>query len=242
MEGFIDIHSHILPAVDDGSKDMAQTINMLKMAYDSGTRIIIATPHFIIGRKNSEVSVLKDTFERVKEEAKKIGNDFEIYLGNEIFYSDDILEALNKKRVLTMADSRYVLIEFMPQTEYKSIEKALKKVILEGYIPITAHAERYACLVKNPDLVYDLIEIGAYIQLNTASFVGGFMDKRAKFCKKLLKNNIVHFLGTDAHSDVGNRIPVMTETVDLIIKKYGEQTAETLLKNNPKKILQNNYL
>lgn len=238
MQGMIDLHSHILPNVDDGAKNMEMTREMLQTAWSEGIRAIIATPHHRRGYAHAPAEKLREVYRAVCLEAQKIHPDFRIYLGSEVFRSHEITDQLERGEALTMAGTNYVLTEFLPSTPYGEIEATLRRLQMSGYRPIIAHAERYACLVKEPELVEELSDMGYYIQVNTASVTGenGYTTKR--FVKKLMKYELVHFLGTDAH-DMGSRRPAMQKCAAYIEKKFGTEYAEDVCWNHAMRMLQN---
>lgn len=238
MNQWIDIHNHILPAVDDGSVSMKQTKNMLKIAYEEGIHYIIATPHYGAGCRNTDISELTDKLDLVRQEAKQIDEDFRIDLGNEIYYSEDILEDLRKKKALTLAGTRYVLVEFSSDEAYKDIKTGLRRLLIHGYLPVLAHAEKYECLYRSYKEISDLIWLGAYMQMNISSITDGYASRRAVHCRKLLDYGLIHILGTDAHSDY-IRAPRMLEGLAFIRKKYGDFMIDQLLVENTLKLLHN---
>lgn len=238
---FIDIHTHILPNVDDGSKDIEQTKRMLQMAFEQNTLTIIATPHFAIGAENAALDYLEFKLEQVRREALKIHEDFRLYLGHELYYSDGILEALKTGEALTLAGTRYVLVEFSPGKDYKSIYQAISTLLHGGYIPVIAHVERYICLKKREDLILELIELGAYIQMNCNSILGSRFSSHGAMCKKLLKHGLVHFMGSDCHSD-GARSPQLLTASEKMYKICDPGYVRQLLRDNPQKLLENLYI
>ena len=149
QNNYIDIHSHILPGVDDGPDSLDQTIEMLYMAVRENITSIIATPHYVPGGNNRSVEDLMDIMNLVQEEAYKIDKNFKLYLGNEVYYSESIVELLKSGEVLTLAGSRYVLIEFSYGISFESMYQGLYKLISHGYIPILAHIERYYRIHKS---------------------------------------------------------------------------------------------
>lgn len=169
MEKYIDIHSHILPRVDDGSSDMKQTLEMLKIAYRDGVRTVIATPHYKEGRYENRAADLTAVFSNVKEQAKELLPDLKLYLGCEIYYSHESISLLEKGWIPTLAGSKYILVEFSPMKDFKFIKNALQECLFAGYLPILAHVERYQCFQGKTSLVNDLIEMGVYIQINAMS-------------------------------------------------------------------------
>jgi len=241
MQGYFDIHSHILPGVDDGAKDMDETRRMLLTAYEEGIRIIVATPHYIAGRKNMKVDRLLSIYEEVNHAAANVSKEFQIILGNELFYNLELLDALKKGDALTIDGTRYILVEFLPSASFREIWEGINHCIFAGYIPILAHTERYHCLLKDYKLVDDLIKSGAYIQLNLSCITGWGLNIMAVFSHRLLKRGWVHFLGTDSH-DSCERAPCAKEASTYLKKMYGEYTVRKLLWENPMTMIEDKYL
>ena len=164
---YIDIHSHILPGVDDGAVDMEETLAMLTMAYEQGTRTIIATPHYIPGKKKKRAEELRQIHAEVCAAAKETMPDLKILLGNEIYCKEGVLSSIVEGRALPLADTNYVLLEFSTRISYKDLFGYIKAISGKGYRPIIAHVERYGCLYRKEELIRELIGAGAYIQMNT---------------------------------------------------------------------------
>ena len=236
MDGFIDLHSHILPALDDGARDLNKTREMLQIAYEEGIREIIATPHFFASRKSASVEEIKETIEQVKHAMEDWGFSVELYPGNEIYYRSEVAELLEEGKICTLAGSRYVLVEFDPMTEYSYLRDGILKLDSYGYIPILAHTERYECLFQKKERLQRVKDHGGLIQVNASSFQGGMFDEMAKRAKYIMKNELLDFVGTDAHS-TGKRSPRMQETASYLYKKLGEKRAEEILFKNPRAIL-----
>jgi protein-tyrosine phosphatase len=241
MEGFIDIHCHMLPQLDDGAKSMEQTSKMLEIAYREGIRTIIATPHYREERFTNPLQKVEETCQKVREIASIDYPDLTIYLGSEIYYSHETVRLLGEKRIPTMADSMYVLVEFSPMAEYQYIKNGLQEILLAGYSPILAHVERYLQVVRDLHRVGELIDMGIYMQVNAMSITGEMGRTYQKTVKKLLKMNYVHLVATDSHSD-RTRAPRMQECARYLEKKFGETNARKLLRNNQMKILNKEYM
>ncbi|RDU21986.1 CpsB/CapC family capsule biosynthesis tyrosine phosphatase [Anaerosacchariphilus polymeriproducens] len=238
---FIDIHNHLLPWLDDGSKSLEQTENMLKIAYKEGVRTIIVTPHFKGENDYNFYNHVEDVLETVKSNLNDYTSQITLKLGCEIFYSHDCLHLLNEKIIPTMADSRYILVEFFPMADYQYIRNAVQELLFGGYYPILAHIERYHNIIKDMNQVKRLIDMGSYIQVNAMSIEGkaGFSIYRAT--NALLKNDLVHFVATDAHSEF-TRAPKIKQCSKYLTRKFGKSYMQKLLLENPNKILKNEYL
>ena len=241
MQGYFDIHSHILPGIDDGSDNMDETLRMLYIAYEEGIRIIVATPHYRAGKNSTPPNRLWDLFHEVSHAITDAGIDLHIILGQELLFHVDLVGELNRGEALTIDQTRYILVEFQPSASFNDLWKGLNHCIFAGYIPILAHTERYGCLIRDPYLVGELIDLGVYIQLNLSSINGKLIDPKVKFCHKLLKNEWVHFLGTDAHGAY-NRAPMAKAEVEYIKKKYGDHVVRKLLWDNPMTMLEDKHL
>jgi len=236
--GYFDIHAHILPGVDDGAADMKQTIRMFQMAASEQITAIIATPHYICGRENPNPEYLVELKCQVQEAALSINKDLRIFLGNEIYYSESVVGDLRQGKALTLADSRYVLVEFSKGERFNAIYQGIRELTRHGYIPILAHAERYMCLHGKTDLIDELVKAGCYIQVNVGSIMGGIMNMNAAFVRKLINRGLVHFIGSDSHND-GIRAPVMKTAVKHMLKRCNRENAWRILHENPQKILEN---
>lgn len=241
INGYTDIHTHILPGVDDGSRNLEQTLHMLHLAHQENITTIIATPHYFAGEENASVDQLYTLRDKVQKEATKLNSDMKILLGNELYYSEGIVDALKSKKALTLAESRYVLVEFSVRVLYEIIYRGLGELIRAGYIPILAHVERYHCLDRRDDLIRELIKSGSYIQLNSNSLSGGLFDARAAFNRKLVNMGYIHFIASDCHDDK-IRIPNMLSVVGKLQKKCDESILDQIFMRNPLHILENTYL
>jgi len=237
MEGFIDLHCHILPALDDGAKNMEKTKEMLKIAYEEGIRQIIATPHFFASRKSATVEEVQMMVLKVQKEMASKGMKIKLYGGNEIYYRSEIPDLLEDGKVCTLAGSRYVLVEFDPTTEYSYLRDGILKLDSYGYIPILAHAERYECLFEKKERLQRVKDHGGLIQVNASSFQKGMFDEIGKRARYILKKELLDVIGTDAHGS-GKRSPKMKETAKYLYKKAGTKRAEKILFKNPRAVLE----
>lgn len=234
-----DIHCHILPGVDDGSRSMEQTISMLNIAYDQGVRRIIATPHFHIGKVQVTKEKAEEALINLRTIFEKQFPELSVYIGSEIYYYSDAIRELDAGRAMTMAGSRYVMWEFNPDEQFDDIGNSVYDAVSNGYVPIIAHAERYICLMDRPELYEQLVREGAYIQVNAGSVAGAMGRSVQKFIiKKLLKKRLVHFVASDAHSD-GRRSPRFEDAVRTLMKHCDADYCMDLLWNNANKVINN---
>lgn len=236
MEGFVDIHTHILPGVDDGAQNLSQSLELLKRAHCQGTGAVILTPHCRGRYRNNTGQRLTEIFGQLRQVAEKECPDLELYLGCEVGYELDVSEKIADGTVLSLNGTQYVLLEFQQGSFRSRILDGVLEVLNFGYVPIIAHAERYEAFRKYPKLADEVIQLGALIQLNADSVLGkcGFGIKR--YCHKLLKAHLVHFVATDAH-DQKSRKPELRCCYQRLRKKYGQEYADALLIRNGRTVL-----
>lgn len=196
----IDIHSHILPEVDDGSKSIKESIAMAKQYVENGIYKVIATPHYIEDTNSKTADENRGILENLKDVLRAEGIELEVYLGNEIYILPDILNNLSNGKVSTLNGSRYVLIESAMFDIPINIDNIIYELCLKGYIPIIAHPERNLKVQQNPNILYGLIMSGALTQINLPSLEGRYGKESRETAVVLLNHNMVHFVGTDAHS------------------------------------------
>ncbi len=238
---YFDIHSHILPGVDDGASTMEESLAMLGVAYGEGTRSILLTPHYTRGKNSYTREELHNIFVNLKTEAEKQYPGLKLYLGNEILYEEGIVDDLKNGLIQTMNDTKYVLVEFNIRISYNQLYEAVRKLTNARFRPIIAHVERYRCLFKHIERIDELVGMEAYLQMNISSVYGGLMDENARWCKKLVREEYISFFGTDAH-DLEERAPYINDYAAWIRKKCGEDLLEQLFVKNPQRMIENKYI
>ena len=234
----IDIHSHIIPNVDDGARSVEETFNILKEAQEAGFTDVILTSHFLLNYYETNAQELIFWKEKLQEVLKKQGTKINLHSGMEIYITNQMEELLENKKILTLANSRYMLIELPLATNVKYFDYVVYYLEAKGIKPIIAHPERYKCVQKDPDIVEEYIEKGCLIQCNYGSIVNLYGREAEKTIKTLLKKNQVHFLGSDVHRENGTYL-IILDAIKKIRKIIGENKINELTTINPKKILQN---
>lgn len=233
----VDIHCHVLPGVDDGSKSMEMSQKMLDIAYDEGIGTVIATPHHMPEGRNVSPQGIRERVEKLQQYADAKSYDLTILPGNEIYYYSDAPDMLEEGKICSLAGTSYVLVEFSPMDESRYIRNSLAELQNMGFDPIIAHVERYMSLCKPPfEKIEQLREMGILIQVNAASVMGDFGKPTKALVEKLLKKQMVDFIGTDAHSS-GNRAPKIMECAEYLSKKYDARYVEKLLYRNAEKYI-----
>ena len=243
----IDIHAHILPGVDDGASKMKESVQMLSMAREQGVTDVFATSHYSKQYPNIKSEILRGLCKKVERQANRVKGGkktsekekrkIRIWTGQEIFYSEEVPQLLDEGKLMTLADSDYVLIEFSPTVSYSEISHAVGDLRMSGFDPIIAHAERYQCL-RTDNRVADLISQGAYIQLNFRSIGGKWYDSTTRWCRKMLKNHMVHVLGTDMHN-TRSRKPDTEAAVHWMRLNLKRSYVKRLMHENARRIIKN---
>lgn len=235
-EKYVDIHCHIMPGVDDGARDMAMAVKMLWQAAEEGIGKMILTPHQKPEHRCVTAKGIQKRMLLLQEEMKRLNIPIQLYPGAELFYCHGIRELLEAGRVCTLADSHYVLVEFMPEESWKYIRNGIYDLLNGGYWPVLAHVERYSQVIGELERVRELIEMGAYIQMNAGSITGAWGLSVKRNCMKLLSRELVHFIGTDAHRADGKRSPLMKSCSIYLEKKLDSCYVGKLLYRNAESI------
>ncbi|MBQ3116686.1 MAG: hypothetical protein IJC07_06635 [Clostridia bacterium] len=228
----IDIHSHALPFVDDGSVDVNASLAIIEEYRRQGVNSAILTPHYR-GKFKLPVSEIKEEFKVFCDRViKDCGEDIDLYLGQEIFAGADVNEVVEQGLALSLANSKYVLVEFDYALE-EDISEKVYELSYRGYIPIVAHIERY--VYADIDMAIAIKQAGGLIQVNANSVVGRDGKTFKKKVNQLLKLGLVDFVASDVHD---GRVLSMEKAYKHIQKKFGEKVCEDVFYNNAKKIIE----
>lgn len=227
----IDIHSHVLPFVDDGSDSYECSFNMLNESVKQGITDIILTPHYKRAYAKTPETI-REAFEKFCALKNEQNIPVNLYLGQEIFAHSNTCEMLEKKRALTLNGTSYVLVEYRV-SEFCDIVESVYELKKAGYLPIIAHAERYPYFT--PLEAQEVKELGGKIQANASSIAG--KEKRA--CKvrahALIKFGLVDFVASDSHIHRDNAMKKAHKWVE---RKFGAETAEKIFITNAKEIIE----
>ena len=237
-----DLHSHYLPGVDDGAKDIEITKEMLLNAKDNGVTDILFTPHYILdsrftsSRKNNRM-----IFQIIKRMAKE-EYGINIFLGNEVYINHEILELYKKGEISTLNDSRYMLIEIPMYSKMNDVKSIFFELLNNGIVPILAHPERYTSYYKDYDFFCDLRKMGVLMQINLSSLFGTYGSKAKHMSKKLLKLGIVDFVGSDIHGPNEGKNELIPKAEKKIKKIVGETKFIDITMNNFARVVRNDEI
>lgn len=234
----IDFHTHILPNIDDGARSIEETIQLTQEAQKVGFEAIIATSHYMEGYYETDVPEREVLINILYQKLQEEKSNMKLYLGNEVYLSEDMISLLEEGKASTINDTSYVLFEMPLNIEPLNLYHVIHEMKQCKLIPILAHPERYTFIQQDSELIYDLLEQGVLMQANYASIIGYYGSKAQIIVKKFLENNMIHFLGSDVHrpNTIYPRIPEILEKIEQII---GKEKLEELTTINPKLVLQN---
>lgn len=195
-----DVHSHILFGIDDGSRTISESVELLKKLKSVGFNNVILTPHFILDSTyNSNYESNIKIYNELKERLIDENIDINIYLGNEIFIDKNVPTLLEKNIITSLNGTKYVLVEFPMHNKLLNIEDILYEIRSKGYEVVIAHPERYDAFKEDYSIVDTLREDGFLFQSNYSSILGYYGKESIKLLKYMLKRHYIDFLGTDIH-------------------------------------------
>ena len=228
----IDFHTHILPNVDDGSKSVEETFNLIKEAESVGFDSIISTSHYIENYYESPVDERQEWINALSGALKKESINVKLYLGNEVYFSENIIKLLNENKIAKINNSKYMLFEFAINVKPINVYDVIYEMLQNKITPILAHPERYRFVQQDPSLIYELIENGVLMQANYASIIGWYGQKAEILSKKFLESNMISFLGSDVHrpNTIYPKIPEILEK----IKELNQQMEKEIKELNKK--------
>ena len=232
----IDIHSHIIPGVDDGARNFEDSVQIVRWLASQGVTDVIATPHYVyetdyVSPRAQNLQLLEGLKDRLVDE----GVDVKVYLGNEIYIDRDIARLIRAGEMSTMADSEYLLVELPLNDEYSDWEDILIDLMNRGYQVILAHPERYEIVQKDYEIVKRLHEAGILLQCNLASLVGRYGKRAQKIIRKIAKDKMIFALGSDVHRRGRSDYLVLAQKK--LARYYDARELNQLLVVNPSKIL-----
>ena len=225
----IDIHAHMLPLVDDGSESESQSLEMLKEAQRQGVTHLIVTPHYRYDYSSSVVA-LKKAFKDFCSFKDANNIPIKLFLGQEVYVPKDF-DSINKKEVLTLNETNYLLIEFST-VENANVLDAVYEILQQGYVPIIGHVERYSYI--SLEQIMEMREMGCKIQVNADTVCRTLPFRLSKRTRKLLRLGLVDFIASDMHYE---RVNYMEKAKQYVTKKHGKSYADKLFYGNAKEIV-----
>jgi len=234
----IDLHCHILPGVDDGSRSTSESLAMAKLAFEDGIRTIVATPHTLDGTYLNPLHRIAQGVLSFQEALKESGVDLSVCVGADVHLCPGMVDRIKKGHVGTINNTgKYLLLELPPQTIPSGVKEEIFAMKVQGITPIITHPERHPAIMRDMTLLYDFIAMGALSQITAMSLTGEFGEGVQRCAQELLKHRLVHVIASDAHS-ADSRPPLLSRAVSEAAELTGsEPLAKALVRDIPAKIL-----
>ncbi len=237
MSSYIDIHSHILHAIDDGPATLDESVALARSYLSAGFTTVIATPHAVDGRPAPDL--IKERLLELQEELKTLQIALTVLPGSEYHIEPKTLDRLLSGEIITLNHSRYLLLElpfFQPLPPYTM--KLISDLVSAGYIPVIPHPERALDLQQNPRLLFDLHSAGALFQVTWGALSGRLGPVSRNLVNFMLEANLAHFFATDAHNP-GTPLLQLEKPLAMLTEKKGEDFAASVITDRPRSVVEN---
>ncbi len=235
-EGFVDIHCHILPGLDDGARDTSQTLEMLRIARHDGIEAIVATPHIKSGVFENSRQTIVQAIAGLNGGAEE--NGVALYPGADIYISRSLIDDVRMGGLPLINDKNYLLLELPDYVlpPLAEIGKMISGLRMDGITPVITHPERNLAILQDISILRKLINAGAVCQITAGSITGKFGAAVRKASFRMMKKGMVHAVASDAH-DTRRRPPVLSDAHAEVVSKFGSSLARDLFILNPRSIL-----
>ena len=234
----IDLHCHILPAIDDGAVDVEISLAMARMAVEDGIKVTACTPHIMPGVYDNRGPQIRAAIVQLQGILDEAGIPLKLVTGADVHIAPDLVQGLKSGQVLSLNDSRYFLFEPPHHIAPPRLDQMVFDVLAAGYQPLITHPERLSWVETHYDTFLQLVHAGAWIQVTAGAVTGRFGRRPKYWVEKMLDDGVVHILASDAHN-VRNRSPQLTEAREMIAARLGEQAATDMVLTRPQGVLDN---
>lgn len=235
MSDYVDIHTHILPAIDDGPRTMAESVELARTLVSAGFDTVVATPH--TGEGQSAPALILERLQELQVELKRLGIPLEVLPGAEHHIEPATLERLRRGEILTLNNSRHLLLElpfFQPLPIYTM--QLISDLSAAGYVPVIPHPERATALLEKPQLIFELYRAGALFQVTWGALTGKLGPEANRLVKAMLAANLAHFFATDAHH-AGTRLLQLEKAAALLEQEKGSAFVTEVLSTRPRRLI-----
>jgi protein-tyrosine phosphatase len=232
----IDLHCHILPGIDDGATDIAVSLAMARAQVTQGVSVVACTPHILPGLYHNSGPAIRQATAQLQEALQQEGIPLQLVTGADVHMTPDFAGGLRSGRLLSIADSRYVLVEPPHHTAPPQLEDFFFNLVVAGYVPILTHPERLSWVPSRYAMIKRLVHGGVWMQLTAASFTGAFGRNALYWAERMLDDGCVHVLASDAH-DAERRPPDLAVGREMVAKRVGAEEAQCLILTRPMGIL-----
>jgi protein-tyrosine phosphatase len=234
----IDLHCHILPGIDDGSPDLGVSLDMARMAVADGITTIACTPHIFPGVYDNTGPLINLAIEELRAALREEDIPLRLLSGADVHIAPDLVPGLRSGRVLGINGSRYFLFEPPQNVLPPRFDDFVFNLLTAGYVPILTHPERLAWIENHYELVRRLAGAGVLLQLTAASITGRFGRRVRYWSDRMLEEDLVFLIATDAHN-TDKRPPLLSEAREILDQRYGDDYATRLVLNHPQIVVDN---
>jgi len=234
----IDLHCHILPGIDDGAPDIDLSLAMARRAVEDGITITACTPHIMPGYYENAGPGIREHVKALQTVLDENDIPLTLTTGADVHLVTDLVAGLKAGRILSLADSRYFLFEPPHNVAPPRMMDSIFDVMSAGYVPIITHPERLRWIEEQYNVMGQAVHNGAWIQLTAASVTGKFGKRPQYWSERMLDEGLVHILATDAHN-MRTRSPILSEAVEAVSKRLGEEAARDMVFTRPRAVLDN---
>lgn len=234
----IDLHCHILPGIDDGATDLSVSLAMAQQFVDDGVTVVACTPHILPGLYNNTGPQIRSLINDLKSALQEAGIALDLVVGSDAHVCPDFIQALRSGRILSLADTRYVLVEPPHHVAPQRMEQFFFDIQVAGYVPILTHPERLRWLGQHYDVIKRMTAAGMWNQITSSSLTGAFGKTAQYWAERMLDEGLVHILASDAH-DVTRRVPNLSRGRDAAARRLGDLEAQHLVLTRPRGVLSN---
>jgi protein-tyrosine phosphatase len=234
----IDLHSHLLPGIDDGAPDLATALAMARIAVADGIELMACTPHIYPGLYENQGPAIRRAVATLQGHLDEAGIGLRLTHGADTHIAPDLVAGLRSGRVPTLHDSRYFLLEPPHHVAPPRLEETVFNLLTAGYVPVITHPERLSWIADRYQVFIELVRQGAWLQVTAGSLTGRFGPAARYWAERLLDEGWVHVLATDAHS-IDGRPPLLAEGRRAAEPWVGADEARHLVLTRPRAILDN---
>jgi protein-tyrosine phosphatase len=234
----LDLHCHILPGIDDGAADLAMSLNMARALTADGVTAVACSPHILPGLYHNTGPQIRRAVTALQLAINHVGIPLTLFTGADNHIALDFVGGLRDGRLLTLGDSRYVLVEPPHHTAPTRLEEFFFGLMVAGYVPILTHPERLAWISTHYETIMRLANGGVWMQITAGSLTGGFGRQPRYWAERMLSDGRVHIIATDAH-DCLRRPPILRRGRELAAKRVGETEATHLVVTRPHGVIAN---
>jgi protein-tyrosine phosphatase len=234
----IDLHCHILPGIDDGARDISVSLEMARASVADGVMVLACTPHILPGLYHNTGPQIRQATADLQQALDEAQIPLRLISGADVHIVPDLVAGLRAGRLLSLADTRYVLVEPPHHVAPVKMEDLFFNLVVAGYVPILTHPERLSWIEAQYPTIQRLVRGGVWMQVTAGSLTGAFGRSAQYWARRMLDEGYVHILATDAH-DMGRRAPSLSKGRNLAATQVGAQEAERLVLTRPLSILEN---